>query len=138
MDGASNSMGVGIRVVLTTPKGSIIEQSFTLGFPASNNEAEYEAVLAGLRMATILRVTGLEVQCDFSLVANQGSGKCIVRDAQMAEYLQLVLKLKSKIPRCVFKWVPRFENNHANSLTNLEVATEFQFRGRFSSSTSPT
>jgi len=48
----------GIGIVLTTPEGSIIEQSFTLGFPASNNEAEYEAVLAGLRAAITLGVHG--------------------------------------------------------------------------------
>jgi len=41
-------MGVGIGVVLTTLEGSIIKHSFTIGFPASNNEAEYEAVLTGL------------------------------------------------------------------------------------------
>ena len=50
----------------------------------------------------------------------------------MAEYLQLVLKLKSKIFRCDFKWVPRSENNHADSLTNLGAATEFQFRREIS------
>jgi len=48
VDGASNSKGARIRVVLTTPKVSIIEQSFTISFPASNNKAEYEAILAGL------------------------------------------------------------------------------------------
>jgi len=47
VEGASNSKGAGIRIVFTTPEGSIIEQSFTFGFPASNNEVEYEAVLAG-------------------------------------------------------------------------------------------
>jgi len=46
MDGASNSKRVGIEIVLTTLEGYIIEQSFTLGFPTSNNESEYEAVLA--------------------------------------------------------------------------------------------
>jgi len=40
VDGASNSMGVGIGIVLTTPEESIIEQSFTFGFSVSNNEAE--------------------------------------------------------------------------------------------------
>jgi len=50
VNGASNNIGTSIRVVLTTLEESIIEQSFTLGFYASNNEAEYEAVLAGLRM----------------------------------------------------------------------------------------
>ena len=48
VDGVSNNKEVGIRIVLTTLKGSIIEQSFTLNFSESNNEAEYEAVLAGL------------------------------------------------------------------------------------------
>ena len=47
VDGASYSKGAGIEIVLTTPEGSIIEQSFTLGFPTSNNEAEYKVILAG-------------------------------------------------------------------------------------------
>ena len=46
VDGASNSKGAGVRFVLTNPEGSIIEQSFTLGFPVMN-EAEYEAVSLG-------------------------------------------------------------------------------------------
>jgi len=45
---ASNSKGAGIGIILTTPEGSIIEQSLILGFLASDNEAEYEAVLARL------------------------------------------------------------------------------------------
>jgi len=80
VDGASNSKGVGIGIVLTTPEGSIIEQSFTLGFHASNNEAEYEVVLAGLRAAITLEVTGLEVHCDSSLIVNQVSGEYVTRD----------------------------------------------------------
>jgi len=98
VDGASNSKGAGIGIVLTTPEGYIIEQSFALGFQVSNNETEYEAVLAGLRMAITLGVTWLEVWCDSSLVVNQVSGEYVVRDARMAEYLQLVLGLKSKNP----------------------------------------
>ena len=86
-------MGACIRIILATPEGSIIEQSFTLGFPTSNNEAEYEAVLTELRMATTLGVTWLEVRCDSSLVVNQVSEKYIARDTRMVEYLQLVLRL---------------------------------------------
>ena len=85
-----------MRVVLTI-EGSIIKQFFTLDFWASNNEAEYEVVLVGLLMAITLGVTGLEVQCDSSLVVNQINGEYITRDVQIAEYLQLVLRLKSKI-----------------------------------------
>jgi len=77
--------GADIRIVLTTPEGSIIEQSFTLSFPASNNETEYEVVLAGLRATITLGVTRFEVLCDSSLVVNQVSGEYVTRDAQMAE-----------------------------------------------------
>ena len=80
IDGASNSKGVGIGIVLTTPEGSIIEQSFTLSFPASNNETEYEVVLAGLRATITLGVTRLEVLCDSLLVVNQVSGEYVTRD----------------------------------------------------------
>ena len=74
-------------IVLTTPERSIIEHSFSLGFPVSNNEAEYEAVLTGLLAVTTHGVTELEVLCDFSLVVNQVSRDYVARDAQMAEYL---------------------------------------------------
>jgi len=56
MDGSLNSTCASIKIVLTAPKGSIIEQAFTLSFLASSNKAEYEVVLAGLRMATTFRI----------------------------------------------------------------------------------
>jgi len=61
VDGALNSKRANVRVVLTTRDGSIIEHSYTLGFPATNNETEYEAVIAVLKMATTLGVAKLEV-----------------------------------------------------------------------------
>ncbi|KAM2778465.1 hypothetical protein COP1_013842 [Malus domestica] len=48
INGASNYKGSGAGVVLVTPDGSMLEQVITLGFKASNNEAEYEALLVGL------------------------------------------------------------------------------------------
>ncbi|XP_028072720.1 uncharacterized protein LOC114274934 [Camellia sinensis] len=47
-DGSSNQRGSGAGVVIMTPDGAISEQSIKLGFDASNNEAEYEALLTGL------------------------------------------------------------------------------------------
>uniref|UniRef100_A0A2N9IAR1 Uncharacterized protein n=1 Tax=Fagus sylvatica TaxID=28930 RepID=A0A2N9IAR1_FAGSY len=49
IDGASNSRGSGLGVVLTAPQGQMMELAIRLGFPASNNVAEYEALLHGLR-----------------------------------------------------------------------------------------
>jgi len=71
VDGALNSKGTRVRVVLITPYGSIIEQSYTLRFRATNNKAEYKEVIAGLEMATTFGVAVLEVQCDSLLIVSQ-------------------------------------------------------------------
>ena len=71
MDGTSNSKGFGIGIIFTTPEGSIIDQSFTLGFSTANNEAEYEVVITVLKMAATLGVTGLEICRDSLLVVSQ-------------------------------------------------------------------
>ena len=50
VDGASNQKGLGIGLVLISPKKVIIEKSLRLDFSATNNEAEYEALLIGIAM----------------------------------------------------------------------------------------
>ena len=49
VDGASSAMGAKARIIIITLKGIRLDHSFRLGFRASNNEAEYEALLARLR-----------------------------------------------------------------------------------------
>ena len=49
MDSASSAMGAGAGIVIITSEGIWLEHSFRLRFRATNNEAEYEALLAGLR-----------------------------------------------------------------------------------------
>lgn len=69
-DGSSNQRDSGVDVVIMTPEGAIIEQVVKLGFDASNNEAEYEALLTGLRNALHLGAQRLLVFCDSKLVIN--------------------------------------------------------------------
>ena len=49
MDSASSAIGAGAGIVIITSEGIWLEHSFRLRFRATNNEAEYEALLAGLR-----------------------------------------------------------------------------------------
>ena len=70
MDGASNRHGAGLGIILISPNGLIVEQAINLGFPASNNEAEYEALLAGLKSAYYMKATELMVYSDSQLVVN--------------------------------------------------------------------
>ena len=52
VDGATNAQGSGAGLILTSPNGIDVEYALRFGFQASNNEAEYEAVIAGLNLAT--------------------------------------------------------------------------------------
>ena len=70
MDGVSNAKGSGTGVVIITLDETIIEQSIRLDFKTSKNEAEYEAVLAGLNSTKTLGAQQLIVYCDSLLVAS--------------------------------------------------------------------
>ena len=50
MDGAANQRGCGMGLVLISPEKLIVEKLLRLGFSATNNEAEYEALLEGMSM----------------------------------------------------------------------------------------
>ncbi|RVW82262.1 Retrovirus-related Pol polyprotein from transposon 17.6 [Vitis vinifera] len=68
VDGASRSSGSGVGLVLQSPTEEHLEQAIRLGFSASNNEAEYEAILSGLDLALALSVSKLRIYSDSQLV----------------------------------------------------------------------
>ena len=71
MDSASSSLGVKAGIVIITLEGIRLKHSFRLGFRASNNEVEYEALLTGLRVVLDLGAREVEVYSDSQLVVNQ-------------------------------------------------------------------
>lgn len=89
-DVASSAMGEGAGIVLVSPKGLKVEHSFRLGFWALNNEAKYEALLAGLRAMLRFGATQLEVYSNSKLVVSKVEGSFKAKDAPMIKYLKLV------------------------------------------------
>ena len=74
VDGVSSAMGAGAGIVIITPEVIRLEHSFRLGFKASNNEAEYEAFITGLKTTFDLGARNVEVYSDSRLVVNQVQG----------------------------------------------------------------
>ncbi|KAI5336927.1 hypothetical protein L3X38_016196 [Prunus dulcis] len=128
VDGASNQKGAGAGVVITTPDGTLLEQAITLGFPTSNNEAEYEALLAGLRLAKELAIKRLAIYSDSQLITNQASGEYMAKHPRMILYLDKVQELLKAFPTFTIQQVPRAENAHADALASLGSALDTQFR----------
>ncbi|KAF8096227.1 hypothetical protein N665_0314s0005 [Sinapis alba] len=83
VDEASSNKGSGIGIHLLSPTGKLIEQPFRIGFTASNNEAEYEVLIAGLCLAKVVGAKRLQAFCDSQLVASQYSGDYEAKNERM-------------------------------------------------------
>ena len=90
MDGASCQIGAGIGLQLKSLGGDKIEQAVRLGFSASNNELEYEVILAGIELAAAISADKLIIQSDSQLVVGQVNTEYESRDTRMAKYVTLV------------------------------------------------
>jgi ribonuclease HI len=86
VDGASNLRGSGAGVVMEGPDMVMIEQSLRFAFKESNNQAEYEALIAGMKLAKEMEVTDLRAKSDSQLVTNQVSGEYQTKDPQLMKY----------------------------------------------------
>ncbi|XP_065012847.1 uncharacterized protein LOC135641416 [Musa acuminata AAA Group] len=119
VDRSANSKGAGAGLVLLAPDGRSFVRSLRFGFQATNNEVEYEALLAGLRLALEMQVTAIHVLTDSQLVAEQLSDGYEARDPTMAKYLAQVRNLTAKFPHFALSNVPREENERADALARL-------------------
>ena len=86
MDGATNQKGSGVGLVLISPEKLIIEKSLRLGFSATNNEAEYEALLERLSMVQRMGGKSATMFLDSRLVVGQVKGELEARDERMQRY----------------------------------------------------
>ncbi|XP_071741906.1 uncharacterized protein [Rutidosis leptorrhynchoides] len=87
MDGASSSDGSGAGLMLVSPEGKEFTYALRFEFSTTNNEAEYEALLAGLRLARELNIQHLRGFIDSQLVANQVTGTFEARSPTIQQYL---------------------------------------------------
>nr|GEY08936.1 reverse transcriptase domain-containing protein [Tanacetum cinerariifolium] len=86
---------VGARLILTSPEGTEFTYALRFQFAASNNEAEYEALIAGLRIAVQMGVKNVHVNVDSKLVANQVLGTYVAKEENMIKYLEKVKSLEA-------------------------------------------
>ena len=101
-----------------------MEYALRFGFQASNNEAEYEAVIVGLNLAHSMEADQLEVSSDSQFVVKQIEDSYEARGEKMILYLKKVRELLKKFIRVQVKHVPRAENFRADALAKLATASQ--------------
>ena len=82
-DGSSAQQKGGVGVVITTLDEEVFKYEVQLKFPATNNKAEYEGILTGLRLGKALRAKNLLVQNDSKLVIGQIKEKYEAKEERM-------------------------------------------------------
>ncbi|GJS75582.1 reverse transcriptase domain-containing protein [Tanacetum coccineum] len=116
--------GFGAGLILTNLEGAEFTYALRFRFVATNNEAEYEALITGLRIAEQIGVKNLQTIVDSHLVANQVNGSYIAKEPGMIQYLEKVKTLTSSLKKFSIKQVPLSENKKAHALSKI-VSTSF-------------
>jgi ribonuclease HI len=119
-DGSKRIQGAGAGVVLISPQGDKLKYVLRMSFPqASNNEAEYKALLHGMKMAKACRATRLKIFGDSNLVVQQVMNKCDAISDNMTAYMNLYYYLEGTFDGCKVSHVSRASNEEADNVANI-------------------
>lgn len=114
----------GAGVVLEGPNELLVEQSLVFKFPISNNQAEYEALIAGLELAGDLGANSVECRTDSQVVVGHMNEDFQVKDEQLLQYFHKVRQLQTRFRTVHIKHVPRKDNTRADTLSKLASGKE--------------
>ncbi|XP_070022325.1 uncharacterized protein [Nicotiana sylvestris] len=118
-DRAANFKGVGIGAVLISKTSQHYPVYAKLRFPCTNNMAEYEACILGLKLAIDMNVHELLVIGDSDLLVHQVLGEWVKKNTKILPYLYCVQELIKRFTKIEFKHVPRIQNEFADALATL-------------------
>ncbi|GJR60239.1 reverse transcriptase domain-containing protein [Tanacetum coccineum] len=123
-NGSSYIDGSGAGLIITNPEGMEFTYALRFRFNATNNEAEYEALIAGLRIAEQMGVKNLQANVDSRLVSNQVNRLYVAKEPGMIKYLEKVKNLASTFKEFSIKQVPIGENKKSDALSKM-TSTRF-------------
>ena len=113
MDGSSTRQGSRISVLLISPREDRLQLSIRLIYRATNNEAEYEALIVGLQAARHIGAARVLIYSDSQLAAQQLSGNFKINNDRLKLYAEAFDKLKSQFQEVNIQKISRSENQVA-------------------------
>ncbi|XP_020231813.1 uncharacterized protein LOC109812294 [Cajanus cajan] len=119
VDGASNSKGGDAGIISEGPNKVTVEKSLKFGFKVTNNQAEYEALLAGLSLARDLGAQRVSCNSDSKLMVEQLSAAYQTKDTLLQRYFHAASQEISSFDEFTIHHVPREQNARADLLSKL-------------------
>jgi len=130
VDGSSNPMGTGAVIILEGPNNILIKKSLHFAFKTSNNQAEYEAILASLSLTREVGIKSLTCKIDSRLTVGHLNDEFEIKDSTLLQYYHIVRKVvQSAFEQVRIQHIPRSENVRADILSKL-VSTKSKSRHR--------
>ncbi|KAL5552400.1 hypothetical protein UlMin_024423 [Ulmus minor] len=124
VDGSSTDNCSGAGVILVSPEKVRLSCALRFRFKATNNQAEYEALLAGLRLAKEVSARHLLIYSDSQLIVNQVNSEYQAKGEKMASYLEKAKELLGQFDTVTITQIPRNENTNADALARLATGLE--------------
>jgi ribonuclease HI len=118
-DGSLKLKGAGAGILFITLGGDQLKYALQLLFPASNNAAQYEALIHGLNIALSLGIKRLMVHGDFLVVIIQVNKDCDCSTDLMGNYYVAVRKIEDKFESMEFHHIERDRNAAVDTLSKL-------------------
>jgi ribonuclease HI len=118
-DGSLMKTGAGAGLLFISPLGKHLRYVLRLHFPVSNNVAEYEALVNGLRIAIELGVRRLDARGDSQLVIDQVMKNSHCRDRKMEAYCDKVRRLEDKFYGLELNHIAQRYNETADELAKI-------------------
>ena len=121
MDDASNVKGSGGGIILEGPDNVTLEQAFKLNFRALNNQAKYEALIAGLKLATKVEAKKLRCYTKLQLVQGQVANRYQTKEIVLLKYYQIAKTLIDNFKCLKMYYIPRENNTRKDLLSKLAI-----------------
>jgi ribonuclease HI len=115
-DGSWGSFGAGAAAILVAPSKVRTCYATRFDFSCTNNIAEYEALLLGLRKLKEMGIRRAILKTDSQVISGHVDKSCKARDPKLEKYLDTVRRLETSFEGFSVKNIPRGENEHADLL----------------------
>ena len=119
LDGLSVTRLGGVDIIMTSPRKDVLKYGVQLQFLATNNEAEYEAVLANLRIVRALGIKNLRLRTNSKLIVGQITNEYEGKKERMKRYLKLMTQIIDEFNDVKFEQIPWEDNSAVDEVVKL-------------------
>lgn len=123
VDGSSTLKLSGVGIILISPEGFKIQHTIKFSFQATNNEAEYEAIIARIKLVVELETKVIDIYSDSQLVVKQVTCKFKTDNERMASYRKRTQDILGSFTSRKITNMDRIENQWEDALSKLDSSS---------------